>query len=53
MRECQNLVGEFLVKVKNVVTGVRMVGRYYLQFLILLFYTKSVFYCISNEQCGK
>ena len=31
---------EFLVKVKDVVTGVRMAGRYYLQFLIVLFYTK-------------
>ena len=31
---------EFLVKVKDMVTGVGMAGRYYLQFLILLFYTK-------------
>ena len=31
---------EFLVKVKDVVTGVRTAGRYYLQFLIVLFYTK-------------
>ena len=31
---------EFLVKLKDVVTGVRMAGRYYLQFLILVFYTK-------------
>ena len=28
---------EFLLKVKDMVTGVGMVGRYYLQFLILLF----------------